>query len=379
MQSFRHFEAPLRLFAGDDCLSVLEKELARLQCRRAVILCGRSLAGSEERLLVRRAVGDRLAGQCDGVRAHSPRNSVEEIATRLSEFDADAVVAVGGGSAMVTARAAVIALAEDRPLDELCTRRDAQGRMKSPRLDAPKLPIFAAPTTPSTATVKPGTAIYDETNGARIALFDPNTRPQAVFLEPALLMTAPADLLRGAALNTLSSAAEGLVSGTADRMSQAMLLQAIRLTAEILPRAQHGPDERVDLAMAAVLCGRGTDNTGLGLATVISHAVATRCDVDPGVAKAIALPPVMHFNRDFITPGREALAFALGCTTDRIEERWATLLQELGLPAGLRDTGVPADLLPEIAEKCMADWFIRTNPRPVEHGEDVLGVLKEAW
>lgn len=379
MQGFRHIEAPLRLFAGDDCLRALDKELARRGCGRAAILCGRSMARDPALDMVRKAAGDWCAGVIEGVRAHSPRQSVEAVASELQALGADAVIAVGGGSAMVTARAAVIALGEGKPLDQLCTRRDAQGKMHSPRLDAPKMPIFAMPTTPSTATIKPGTAIFDEAAGARLALFDPATRPEAVFLDPALLMTAPADLMRGAALNTLCSAVEGLASGSPDQIALAMLIHAVRLCTAGLGRAHDDGLGRSDLAMSAILTGRGTDNTGMGLATVVSHAVAKAFDVDGGTAKATALPHVLRFNRDHIGAGRAALAQALGVEDSEIESALARIFADIGVPPRLRDLDVPEARLPEIAETCMGDWFLRTNPRPIRHADELMELLRAAW
>ena len=113
MQSFQHVTPPLRLFQGPDSLRFLGRELERLNSRRAVIFCGASVAREGAMLdLVRSAMGERCAGVFSGVRAHSPAPSVAAAAQELQRLEADAVVAVGGGSAIVTARAASILLAE---------------------------------------------------------------------------------------------------------------------------------------------------------------------------------------------------------------------------------------------------------------------------
>jgi alcohol dehydrogenase class IV len=134
-----------------------------------------------------------LVGESRSVRPNSPVQAVEEAARVLREQGADAVIAIGGGSAAVTARAGAILLAEQRPAQELCTRRLPNGQFDSPRLDAPKLPQFVIPTTPSTAFVKVGSAVHDADTGQRLALFDPKTRAKALFLHPEFLRTAPAD------------------------------------------------------------------------------------------------------------------------------------------------------------------------------------------
>ncbi|MEZ5649955.1 MAG: iron-containing alcohol dehydrogenase family protein [Burkholderiaceae bacterium] len=380
MQSFRHIQAPLRVFAGDDSLAALDKELARAGCRHAAILCGNTLAAAAELDMLRAAANNRLAGVIAGVRMHSPWQAVQQVAAQLADMHADAVIAVGGGSAMVSARAAVIALAERRPLQALCTQRNAQGEMISPKLTAAKLPIFAVPTTPSTAMIKPGAAVHDEASGARCALFDPRTVSQAVFLHPGMLMTAPPALVRSAALNSLTSAIEGLMSAACDRISEAMLIQATRVTAACLSSdAIDTLRGRADLAAAAILAGRGTENTGAGLATVIGHAMAQPLGIDGGMAKAASLPPVLRFNRGFVPEGRERLSLALGGPDGDIETTLAGVLAELGVPTRLRDLGVPLETLPAIADACLSDWFIRTNPRAIHEPSEILALLHEAW
>ena len=104
MASFQHITPPLRLFYGPDSLGSLGRELARLDSKRAVIFCGPWARGP---LLdaVQAGMGDRCAGVFEGVVAHSPVASVEAAAQELKRLDADAVVALGGGSSIVTARA----------------------------------------------------------------------------------------------------------------------------------------------------------------------------------------------------------------------------------------------------------------------------------
>ena len=94
-----------------------------------------------------------------GVLAHSPVASVEAGAQELKRLEADAVIALGGGSSIVTARAASILLAENKDVRSLCTTRDSSGELHSPKLVAKKLPHFIVPTTPTTAMVKAGSAV----------------------------------------------------------------------------------------------------------------------------------------------------------------------------------------------------------------------------
>ena len=131
MQNFRHVVAPLRIFHGPESFDALPRELDRLGIRRAAIFCGASLARQGALLdRIRSAIGDRCAGIYSGVQAHSPLPAVIEAASELHRLGADAVIAVGGGSAIVTTRGATILLAERGTAHELCTSRDAAGDLR---------------------------------------------------------------------------------------------------------------------------------------------------------------------------------------------------------------------------------------------------------
>ena len=80
----------------------------------------------------------------------------------------------------------------------MATHRDANGQMRSPKLQADKIPQLIVPTTPNTAMVKAGSAVFDVKAKQRKALFDPKTRSQVLFLHPDMLMSAPKDLILSA-------------------------------------------------------------------------------------------------------------------------------------------------------------------------------------
>ena len=383
--SFRHLAAPLRLFAGDDCLKSLAPELDRLGCKRAMLVCGGSLSRNQAVMaVVSSAFGARLAGVFDGVQVHSPIPSVQAAARELMRLDADAIVALGGGSAIVSARAANILRAEGGDLRRLCTHRAADGRMVSPRLDAPKLPQFVLPTTPTTAAAKAGTAVWDEEARVRRAMFDPKTRAQAIFIHPALVGAAPAPLVLSAALNTFTMAVEGLESAEGNPMADAQLMHALRLMAHHLPlEGNDSLQARCELAVAAVLCAQGTDFGGAGLASVLGHAIGAQHHVENGIADAIVLPHTMRFNAQATGARAAKIAVALGVPAatgaDDAIAAVDSFLSRLGLPRRLRDTGVPREAIPAIAKHAMGDWFLQKNPRSVQGPHELEAVLQLAW
>lgn len=381
---FRHATPAFRTFSGTGALESLGTELERVDRRRAVVICGASMVREGHVLnRVKGILGDRLVERFDEVAEHSPLPSVQRAARLLETQSADAVIAVGGGSAIVTARAAIILHAEKRDVRDLCTQRGPGGRLISPRLLAPKLPIWVVPSTPTTAYAKAGTAVRDPAGGERLAMFDPKTRAQAVILDPAAALTAPVSLTQGSALNAFSMAIESL-QASVDPLADALLLHAIRLGAAWLPALTSAPDDagpRLQLMITALLAGQGSDYVGGGLAQALAHVAGPLSSVPNGVVEVIALPHTLRYNIP-ARPGRLGpLAAALGESADTDEEAVAAVdaaLARWGLPRRLRDVGIVADALPQVAAHTMDDWSLTRVPRRVEY-EDVLRLLQAAW
>lgn len=388
MQNFQHVTPPLRLFYGPDSLSHLGRELDRIKSQRAVVVCGDWLAKGPLFDRIRAALGQRCAGIYGEVLGHSPVASVEDAAALLRRVQADAVIAVGGGSAIVTARAASILAAEGKPVSELCTVTEAEGSLRSPKLSAPKLPQFIVPTTPTTATVKAGSAVFDPASGQRLAMFDPKTRVQSVFIDPEMILSAPRGLVATASINTLSMAIEGLTSRSQDALAHGALMHALRLIGQCLPRAACEDDAAVrgQLVLAAILCGQGTDHTAAGITTVLGHAIGARHEIENGTVNAIVLPYVLRFNAEHAIAGMADVTAALdlertGAQADleRVIEKVTSVFNSLGVPGRLRDVKVPREDLADIAAHAMGDWFLRGNPRQVHSAAELQQILEEAW
>jgi alcohol dehydrogenase class IV len=381
----RHTTPAFRTFCGDDALRALPRELVRLGAHRAVVMCGPSIAKYPDAMArVHEALGEHLVGQFEGVAEHSPLPAVEAARDFLADHDADAVIAVGGGSAIVTARAATILLAERRDVRELCTRRGPDGRLVSPKLAAPKLPQWVVPSTPTTAYAKAGSAVRDPASGERLALFDPKTRAQGVLLDPAIALTAPAGLAWSASLNAFSMAVEGLQSRHVDPLADADLAHALRLIVTWLPQLKTRPEDaqvRLHLMLAALLSGRGSDFSGGGLAQALSHAIGPRSSAANGVVEALLLPHAMRFNASVVADRLAALAALLGAadlTASAAIEQIEKLCSALDVPARLRDIGVPAIAMTDMADHAMDDWAITAGPRAPEHDE-IVQLLENAW
>jgi alcohol dehydrogenase class IV len=386
--SFRHVTPAFRTFCGPDALAGLPRELDRLGVRRAVVFTDPAIAKHHPAALerVESALGDRLAGRFEDIQEHSPLPVVEAGRNALEDVGGEGVIAVGGGSAIVTARAATILLAENRDVRELCTRRDEDGRLVSPRLRAPKLPQWVVPSTPVTAYAKAGSAVRDPATGERLALFDPATRAQGIFFEPEMALTAPLRLAQASSLNAFSMAVEGLQSSVDDPLAEALLAHASRILAEWLPRLADGPDDpepRLRLMLGALLCGQGSDFAGGGLAQALSHAAGPRSNASNGVVEAMLLPYTMRYNEPVTGPRFPRIVDALDARPvvsaspgEGAIPAVSNFLRGVGVPERLRDVGIAQDAIPEVVAHAIDDWSLTLVPRPA--GPDELKELLEA-
>ena len=394
---FRHVAYPVRVHAGDDAISNLGQEVARLGAQRPFVVCGRSVARRTNLLeRVAEALGKEPAGVFDGVQTGSPETAVLA-GTRLArEADADLIIAVGGGSAVVTARAIIIMLAEGGTPQDHATKYPPGQRPVSPRLMQPKLPNILVLTTPTTAATRAGTAIIDGETGHRLELFDPKTRPAAVIWDTEALLTAPPDLCVSASGSLFSGVISALQAPRLNAMATADLLAALGLLVANLPAARKNPadgDARVNLCAASFMYNRawdtGASGSALGIVTALAHSLDTRYpECSHGAAYSILTAPGMRFNRSHNVGGQARVADALGVREPGADDAEASqaaadavagFFEAIGLPGALRDVGVPADGIAEIAEDAMTDFGLHRNIRPIAGVGELAAVLREAW
>ena len=211
--SFRYLSPAARLYAGVDALSNLYREAQRLEATRAFVVCSETVARTTNLLeRTKESLGDLYAGVFDGAKRESPIPSVMAGVEAAQDAQADMIVAVGGGSAVVTARAITILMAEDGTPQELCTKYPPGQPPVSPRLLQPKVPNILVLTTPTNGANRGGAAVMDDKPPYRLEMFDPKARPTCIILDGEALLTAPLPLFLDTASNTFTAVVGGLQS-----------------------------------------------------------------------------------------------------------------------------------------------------------------------
>jgi len=381
--TFVHFDPQLIVAFGDNALHRLARDLDQLQCHRAVLFCGKSLGRNEQiQQKIKQQLGDRLTAIYTSVQSHTPLDSLGDARRILSGSCADAVIALGGGSAIVTARAAAMELGEDRNFAELQTSFPPGGRPIAQRLLKPKLPLFSIPTTPTTAHVKSGAAALDRSSRRRVTAVDPTLVARGVYLDPELIAATPSTLFLDASLNTFAMCVQGLESAACNPLAQGQLLQGLRLLRDSLVPThnnQHGIEDRTNLMIAAILVGLGTNHAPIGLCAALGHCLAARFGTPTGLSNAVLLPHVMRFNAPAVGRRLNVLHEIFRApSTMQPDQICAEFLASLPRPRDLLELGIKPGNFAMLLSDLRMDWFFHQNPRSADDAEIVAEVLEPA-
>jgi maleylacetate reductase len=277
-----------------------------------------------------------------GVRGHAPVETVAE-ATDAAK-GADALVGLGGGSAIDTAKA-VSAEADLR--------------------------VVAVPTTYAGAEWTSYFGMRDETE--RVKRGGSGARIEAVVYEPMLTLELPPAETVGSALNALAHAAEALYAGRSDDAETGAGLIGTWLPRVVADGMDLEP--RTRLLDGAMHAGMALAERGLFLAHAMAQALGGRYGLPHGAMNALCLPPALRFNAVAVPEALVLLGQALEVedAPSRVEE-----LARLGGIERLRDFDVPRDELPALAEDVAGRTGARANPRPASSSE-IEELLRAIW
>ncbi len=319
----------------------------------------------------------------DGVKANPTVSNVKSALQVAKENNVDAIVAVGGGSVIDTAKAVSIIMANPEFIDVVSLDGVANTKNSG-------LPLIALPTTSGTAAeVTINYVITDEERTKKMVCVDPHDIPIAAIIDPDLMETMPQSLAASTGMDALTHAMEGYITKAAWMMTDMFHLNAMSLIHKnIVAAANEKEKNAVDkMAYAQYIAGMGFSNVGLGIVHSMAHSLGAYFDTPHGVANAVLLPHVLRFNGKvcpdlFRNMGR-AFDLNMDNLTDeeaieKVVEEIFNLNRQLNIPPNLRSLNIPEDKLQTLAEQAINDACTPGNPREVTV-EDILNIYKEAY
>ena len=334
--------------------------------------------------LVEQALAGRQVVAYGAVRPHVPEAQVVEATDLAAVHEVDAVIGLGGGSAIGLAKAVSLAI------EGLRTGRPARAAFPT---DQPLVPVVAIPTTYAGSEVTPVYGVTrQEAGGSRkVTVKDAKVTPKVAIYDPALTVSLPAPVSAGTGINAVAHCIEALYSSEGNPLASAVALDGLRRLADALPRClADGADltARADMMTGAFLAGLALSSVAMGLHHGLCHVLGGTTGASHADANSVMLPHVMRFNADTASAPLARAGAALGVEVGDRPDREAAeaaarhvaqWVGQMGLPQRLRDIGVSRASLPQLAAMALANPSVQRNPRPVRDAAELIALLEAAW
>jgi maleylacetate reductase len=340
---------------------------------RILYICTPSLKHSAAAGQVRASLGPRLVAEFTGVAPHVPSDAVEAARALAERHGVDAVVAMGGGSAIGVGKGVVA------PSPKSPSPASGEGRGEG-RL------LIAIPTTYAGSEMTPVYGSRDAAKGVKTVRRTPAALPRVAIYDPEITLDLPPPITASTAMNALAHCVEACYDREVNPVVPPVALEGIRHIVRALPlcvASGQDVDAREDLLRGAYLAAFSIANASMALHHGLCHALGGRTGVAHGVLNAIVLPHVMRFNAEVVPDAMAQIAQAMdaGARTrdlDAAARATAALLASLPVPTRLGEAGVPSEVLPVVAADAAASPTVRANPRPAREA-DILELLRAAW
>lgn len=380
------FNLPVKIFFGEGISGDLS-DLARLYGASRVMLVTDRVIGRTKGFAAIEAGLKEKGIQTvvyDETEPEPPVDAVDRAAAVMRESGCQMAVAVGGGSAIDSAKAMCMLCTNEGSVREYLFggNRTVENR---------PLPLVCVPTTAGSGSeVTASSVISDPERGIKLSITHEWLIPLAAVIDPVMHKDMPPVITASTGMDALTHAIEAYVSRNAEPVSDALALAAIRLIAENIRTATYRPDcmeARSCMALASVMAAASFVNAGLGAVHGISQAMGGVAHVSHGIGNALLLPFVCEANLPGNLERYARIAALLGERTEglavhqaagRCVEAIHRMIRELRLPAALHEVNVTKEMFPEIVKGGMEYRLMPLNPVPLKE-EDIYAILEKAY
>ena len=374
------YNSPPKIVFGWGTAAQLPAEAARLG-RRPLLVAGRSLraSGALDTILEGLRAEGLQPSLHEGVPAEPGLDALQSAMDAARE--ADSVIAIGGGSVLDVAKGAA-ALAGTG-----ATARDYFAGKAVPETGRP---LIALPTTSGTGSeVTWVCVLVDGESRRKASIRGGGMMPAVALVDPQLTVSCPRSVTAYSGMDAFVQAVEAFTSRGANPMTDALALEAAKLSARWLETAVAEPEHREareGMALGSMMAGIALNTSRLGLVHGIAHPAGAVTGAAHGLLCGLLMPPVMRFNREAAAEKYARLAEELGLVPPRTYPDTATdalirftegLLARLGIPLRLREVGMDEADLDWVALETLPSGSTKANTRPVTE-PDALEVAASA-
>ena len=369
---FFEFKMPGRTLCWDGGSGRIGKPMQRLGGSRVLVVTDKGVRGAgliDGVIEGIEQAGPRIVGVFDEVPSDPGIATIESCTRLAQELEADALVSIGGGSSIDTAKATLILLCEGGDL------RDYEWNEYF--ASCPVLPHIAIPPTAGTGSEATHVAmITDEGRNRKLMYQGGDLIPSMAVLDPRMTISLPPAMTAATGMDALTHAIEALHSTWHQPITDGLAQQAIGLVDLYLERCfNDGADvfARMNMLLAANMGGVAASNSFIGIVHATAHPLGGLFHIPHGVAVGMMLPYCMEMNLAYegIPAIYRKVAGAMGLAREsdddeaasrKAVERVRGLVQSLGLPADLKAAGVPADSIQAYIDEVMEDRAMMVTP-----------------
>ena len=309
---------------------------------------------------------------------------VDRAVALAKEAKIDAIIGLGGGSAMDTAKGCNFILTNGGRM------QDYWGVGKATK---PMLPLIAIPTTSGTGSECQSYAIIsDEVTHQKMACGDPKAAARIALLDPALTVSQPRRVTACTGIDALSHALETAVTLKRNPISWMHSREGFRLCALNLETVLATPDDvaaRGRMLLGASFAGIAIEQSMLGAVHSAANPLSANFGIVHGQAVGMMMPVVIRHNAGAAQARHlyAQLAVSAGLASSNAPEELAVeqlidhvtrLLRCANIPSSLKDAGVDHASLPKLASEAAKQWTAQFNPRPVVES-DFLRFYSQAF
>ncbi|MCM3146967.1 iron-containing alcohol dehydrogenase [Bacillus pumilus] len=295
---------------------------------------------------------------------------------------ASAVIAIGGGSPMDTAKAIALLGPNGGIPEDYISGKKAYANLS---------PLICIPTTAGTGSeVTRSSVITLAASHKKITLKHGLLRPTIAILDPALTLTVPKGITAATGVDALVHAIEGYSCKVTNPISKAMGASAMETIVKYLPKAyENGSDleARYKMQEGSLLAGLCFGSADVAAVHCLAEALGSLYDTPHGIANAVFLPYVMQFNavENKVLHAELAKIMSFADKTDsddvaiqKLIDGMYTFTKKLGIPA-LKDLSyVKEEDFEKMAELAEQNGSTSSNVRTVTKA-DYLDILKAAF
>jgi alcohol dehydrogenase class IV len=321
----------------------------------------------------------------DKISAEPTVDFVTEGLSAYKENECEFLLAVGGGSALDTAKAIAVVVTNKGTIE------DYKGLNNIPEKG---VPLIAIPTTAGTGSeVTVYTIITDTKTDVKMLIGSPFVMPQVAIVDPLLTLSCPRGLTAAVGIDALTHAIEAYVSVKAQPMSDIFCLSAIELISDNVRQAWangNNVEAREKTMLGALQAGIAFSNSSVALVHGMSRPIGAYFHVAHGASNAALLGVVTEFSL-IGNPVRYAhVAEAMGENTEGLNDLEAAelaaqsinnLIEDIKIPS-LKELGVDEgkleQLAPKMAEDAIASGSPGNNPRQATK-EEIIELYKIAY